>query len=142
MGGNSSKAAGLGNGAQQQPQTQESFLGRNKKALHAAAKAGDHDQVEQLLQPLVTAVTAEMAVPGIYPGPAAAVLSSAVGYRDRHHRTPFLIACLHGSWECAELLLEAGSNILAADADGNGCLHLASIHGHGHVVDQVSGCCS
>lgn len=145
MGANSSKSAVLSNGNQRprkQPQTQENLLGRNKKALHAASKAGDHEHVEHLLQPLVTAVTAEMAVPGVYPGPAAAVLSRAVGYQDRHHRTPFLTACLHGSWECAELLLEAGSNILAADADGNGCLHLASINGHGHVVEQVCDCCS
>lgn len=115
----------------------DAFQRRVKKALHAAAKAGDGQTLEQLLQPLVSSVTAEMSVPGVYPGPAAAALATAVGHTDRHSRTPFLVACLHGSWECAELLLEAGSNILAADAAGNGCLHLASIHGHGHVVEQV-----
>lgn len=138
MGANSSKVVPSSSKQRHQPQTQERLLGRNKKALHAAAKAGDAAQLEQLLQPLVTAVTAEMAVPGVYPGPAAAVLGTAVGWRDRHGRTPFLETCLHGSWECAELLLEAGSNIVAVDAAGNGCLHLASIKGHGHVVDQVS----
>lgn len=137
MGANSSKVVPSSSKPRHQPQTQDSLLGRNKKALHAAAKAGDAAQLEQLLQPLVTAVTAEMAVPGVYPGPAAAVLGTAVGWRDRHGRTPFLEACLHGSWECAELLLEAGSNIVAVDAAGSGCLHLASIKGHGHVVDQV-----
>lgn len=108
-----------------------------KKAFHAAAKAGNAQLLNQLLQPLVAAVTQEMATPGAYPGAAAAALSTAVGRRDRACRTPFLVACLHGSWECAELLLESGSNILAVDYDGNGCLHLASINGHGHVVEQV-----
>lgn len=118
--------------------TAEHCSGRNHtKALHAAAKAGDAHTLEQLLQPLVTACAAEMAVPGCYPGAAAAALTRAVSQTHRHGRTPFLVACHHGSWECAELLLEAGSNILAVDADGNGCLHLASINGHGHIVEQV-----
>lgn len=113
------------------------FFKGSKKLLHAAAKAGDASSVEALLRPLVSAVTVEMSTPGLYPGPAASDLGAAVSMQDRHGRTPLLSACLHGSWECAHLLLEAGSNILAADKEGNGCLHLASIHGHGHVVEQV-----
>lgn len=131
MGANSSKT---------QSHPQEGLLvGRNKRALHAAAQAGDASLLRQLLQPLVAAAVTEMSIEGAYPGPAAALLGMAVKRSDRHGRTAFLVACLHGSWECAELLLEAGSSIIAADADGNGCLHLASIHGHGHVVGQVRG---
>lgn len=126
MGANSSK--------EQQPS-------HGKKAFHAAAKAGNAQLLDQALAPLVAAVTAEIATPGAYPGVAAAALSTAVGRRDRAGRTPFLTACLHGSWECAELLLEAGSNILAIDGDSNGCLHLACINGHGHVVEQVGRGC-
>jgi len=114
-----------------------SWLAHNKKALHVAAREKPAQELEQLLQPLVSAITAEMAIPGAYPGPAAAALGQAVGYSDRLRRTALLEACLHGSWECADLLLEAGSNIMAVDIDGNSCLHLACINGHGHVVEQV-----
>jgi hypothetical protein len=108
-----------------------------QRALHAAAQAGDASLLRQLLQPLVAAAVAEMSIEGAYPGPAAALLGHAVNRRDRRGRSALLIACMYGSWECAELLLEAGSSIIAVDADGNGCLHLASIKGHGHVVGQV-----
>lgn len=134
MGAQGSKAGAVSSASSH---SGHSWLAQNKKALHVAAREGRAQELEQLLQPLVSAITAEMAVPGAYPGPAAAALGQAVGYSDRLRRTALLEACLHGSWECADLLLEAGSNIMAVDIDGNSCLHLACINGHGHGVEQV-----
>ena len=74
---------------------------------------------------------------GQYPGPSAQLLTQLVNQTDGRGRTPFLTACHHGHWDCAEQLLEAGSNIFAVDRDGNGCLHLAAVHAHTEVVTQL-----
>jgi ankyrin repeat protein len=79
-------------------------IGRQQRALHAAAQTGDASLLRQLLQPLVAAAVAEMSIEGAYPGPAAALLGHAVNCRERRGRSALLIACRYGSWECAELL--------------------------------------
>jgi ankyrin repeat protein len=52
-------------------------------------------------------------------------------------RTPLLAACYAGQPDCAQLLIEAGSNIFACDKDGNGVLHLAAINGHTQLLQQL-----
>lgn len=89
-----------------------------------------------MLGPIVDAVTLEIAERQ-YPGPTAQLLTQLVNQTDSRGRTPFLTACHHGHWNCAEQLLEAGSNIFAVDRDGNSCLHLAAVHSHVEVVSQL-----
>lgn len=57
--------------------------------------------------------------------------------QDSRGRTPLLTACHHGHWDCAELLLEAASNIFACDKDGNSILHLTAIGGHAQLLQQL-----
>jgi ankyrin repeat protein len=52
-------------------------------------------------------------------------------------RTPLLAACYAGQSDCAQLLIESGSNIFACDKDGNGVLHLTAIRGHARLLQQL-----
>ena len=112
------------------------FLNHNQSALHIAAHHGHANILTLLLAPLVNSVTNEM-IQGTYPGDAAAALESAINRPDSRGRSPLLIACSSGQWDCADRLLEAGANVLAADRDGNGVLHLAIVHGHLSTIIQL-----
>lgn len=108
----------------------------NEGVLHLAAKHGRLHTITAVLGPIVDAVTVEIAE-GHYPGKAAELLTKIVNQTDSRGRTALLTACYNGHWDCAEQLLEAGSNIFAVDKDGNGCLHLAAVNGHTDVVTQL-----
>lgn len=108
----------------------------SKTALHLCAKEGKCRVLAALLLPLVTAVTAEIDA-GSYPGRASHLLSRLVNKQQRAGRTPFLSACYYGQWQCAQQLLEAGSNVFAVDMDGNDALHLAAVSSRAEVVEQL-----
>ncbi|WIA13987.1 hypothetical protein OEZ85_002550 [Tetradesmus obliquus] len=57
--------------------------------------------------------------------------------QDSRGRTPLLAACYAGRSDCAQLLIESGSNIFACDKDGNGVLHLAAINGHTQLLQLL-----
>ncbi|KAK9127108.1 hypothetical protein Syun_015905 [Stephania yunnanensis] len=50
---------------------------------------------------------------------------------NRHRQTPLMLAAMHGKIYCAEMLLQAGANILMFDSlHGRTCLHYAAYYGH------------
>jgi ankyrin repeat protein len=112
------------------------LLNHNQSALHLAARHGRASILSALLAPLVDAVTNEM-LDGNYPGDAAAALEWAINRPDSRGRSPLLVACSYGQWDCADRLLEAGANVLKADKDGNGVLHQAIVHNHLSIVVQL-----
>jgi ankyrin repeat protein len=112
--------------------------------LMTAAKAGDPATVAALLTGGIEGVSladlgearaaariAEAAGYSLLPNPAIATNYADVNARDRWYgRTPLMIAAAEGHLDAVRLLIEAGSDLNLADAEGSTALSLARSYGH------------
>ncbi len=112
--------------------------------LMTAAKAGSADIVEALLtggaegvslaqlgEARAAARVAEAAGYSLLPNPTIATNYADVNARERWYgRTALMIAAAEGHLEVVRLLVEAGSDLSLADAEGSTALSLARSYGH------------
>ena len=56
---------------------------------------------------------------------------------DEHGGTAFLWACIKGSAECMQLLVDAGCDTAAASSEGETGLDVAQRHGHEAVAQRL-----
>ena len=112
--------------------------------LMTAAKAGSADVVAALLtggdegvslaqlgEARAAARVAEAAGYSLLPNPTIATNYADVNARERWYgRTALMIAAAEGHLEVVRLLVEAGSDLSLADAEGSTALSLARSYGH------------
>eukprot|EP01114_Cavostelium_apophysatum_P017696 TRINITY_DN5318_c0_g2_i1.p1 TRINITY_DN5318_c0_g2~~TRINITY_DN5318_c0_g2_i1.p1 ORF type:complete len:1107 (+),score=298.47 TRINITY_DN5318_c0_g2_i1:102-3422(+) len=65
------------------------------------------------------------------------VLSRVINCRDQFGRTPMMVACSAGSFDCALILLDSGADIECKDTNGMTALHYASYNGRENCVSLL-----
>ena len=55
----------------------------------------------------------------------------------KHPLTPLMIACIQGSSDCVQMLLDARADATLIDAQGHNALHYAAKHGAKLCVDKL-----